>query len=70
MTVNQTIERAKKHVSINNVLIRNAYVKTLLYFGAPDMMPPQLANKEVECYLYSATRKLLILKVIARGGQL
>lgn len=70
MTVQKTIERAGNSVNVRNVLIRNAHVKTLLYFGAANEVPPQLKNKEVDAYLYSATRQLLILKINARGGQL
>lgn len=70
MTVQKTIERASNSVQIRNVLIRNAHVKTLLYFGAANEVPPQLKNKEVEAHLYNASRQLLILKINARGGQL
>jgi hypothetical protein len=63
MTVQKTIERANNSVQVHNVLIRNAHVKTLLYFGVVNEIPPQLKNKEVDAYLYSATRQLLILKV-------
>jgi len=70
MTVQKTIERASNSINVRNVLIRNAHVKTLLYFGVPDMVPPQLKTKEVEAHLYNASRQLLILKVNSRGGQL
>jgi hypothetical protein len=70
MTVQKTIERATNSVQVRNVLIRNAHVKTLLYFGAANGVPPQLKNKEVEAHLYNASRQLLILKINTRGGQL
>ena len=63
MTVKQTLIRAKNNVTIKNVLIRNAHLKTLLYFGSINEIPSQLANKEVTCYLYNASRKLFILKI-------
>lgn len=63
MMVNKTIERASNNVNVRNVLIRNAHIKTLLYFGSPTEIPPQLANKEVNSYLYNPSRQLLILKV-------
>ena len=65
MNVQKTLERASNSVQIRNVLIRNAHVKTLLYFGSSNAVSPQLKNKEVDAYLYSATRQLLILKVTA-----
>lgn len=68
MTVQKTIERASNSVQIRNVLIRNAHVKTLLYFGAPNTVPPQLKTKEAEAHLYNASRQLLILKVNAQTG--
>ena len=63
MKVNQIIARAKNSISIKNVLIRNANMKTLLYFGPTDEIPSQLVNKEVTCYLYNPSRKLFILKI-------
>lgn len=63
MTVSKTIERANNNVDVRNVLIRNAHVKALLYFGAPDMVPSQLKTKEVKAHLYNAFRQLLILKI-------
>ena len=63
MTVNKTIERASNSVNVRNVLIRNAHIKTLLYFGPPVEIPSLLANKEVNSYLYNPSRQLLILKV-------
>lgn len=63
MTVNKIIERASNSVSVRNVLIRNAHIKTLLYFGPPTEIPSQLVNKEVSSYLYNSSRQLLILKV-------
>lgn len=64
MTVNKIIERASNSVDIRNILIRNAHIKTLLYFGPSDTIPPQLKNKKVNAYLYNPTRQLLILKII------
>ena len=64
MKVNQVIARAKNHISIKNVLIRNANMKTLLYFGPIEEIPSQLLNKEVTCYLYNASRALFILKIV------
>ncbi len=63
MKVNQIIARAKNSISIKNVLIRNANMKTLLYFGPADKIPSQLINKEVICYLYNPSRELFILKI-------
>jgi hypothetical protein len=63
MKVNQIIARAKNSISIKNVLIRNANMKTLLYFGSTDKIPSQLVNKEVTCYLYNPSRELFILKI-------
>lgn len=63
MTVNKIIERASNNVNVRNILIRNAHIKTLLYFGSPAEIPSQLVNKEVNSYLYNPSRQLLILKV-------
>lgn len=63
MKVNQIIARAKNNISIKNVLIRNANMRTLLYFGSIDEIPPKLINKEVTCYLYNPSRQLFILKI-------
>lgn len=63
MKVNQIIARAENSISIKNVLIRNANMKTLLYFGSTNEIPSQLANKEVTCYLYNPSRELFILKI-------
>lgn len=63
MKVKEIIARAQQHVAIKNVLIRNANMKTLLYFGPIDTIPTQLLNKEVTCYLYNLSRELFILKI-------
>ena len=63
MKVNDVITRAQQHISIKNVLIRNANIKSLLYFGPIKNIPNQLLNKEVICYLYNPSRELFILKI-------
>lgn len=63
MTIKQAIERARATISIRNVMIRNAHIKKLIYFGSPNEMPSQLLNKEIECYLYNPTRQLFIIKI-------
>lgn len=63
MKVKDIVARAQQHVSIKNVLIRNANMKTLLYFGPISTIPTQLLNKEVTCYLYNLSRELFILKI-------
>lgn len=63
MKVKDVITRARQHISIKNVLIRNVHIKNLLYFGSIENIPNQLLNKEVTCYLYNSSRKLFILKI-------
>lgn len=63
MKVKDIVARAQQHVAIKNVLIRNANMKTLLYFGPINTIPTQLLNKEVTCYLYNPSRELFILKI-------
>lgn len=63
MTVKKTIERATMAVPIRKIMIRNMYMKKLVYFGSPDDIPSQLLNKEVQCYLYNPTRQLFIMKI-------
>lgn len=63
MKVKDIVARAQQHISIKNVLIRNANMKTLLYFGPINTIPTQFLNKEVNCYLYNASRELFILKI-------
>ena len=63
MKVKDIVIRAQQHISIKNVLIRNANMKTLLYFGLVNAIPAQFLNKEVTCYLYNSSRELFILKI-------
>jgi len=63
MTVKKTLEAANAAVHIRRVMIRNMYMKKLVFFGASNEIPPQLLNKEVQCYLYNPTRQLFIMKI-------
>lgn len=63
MTVKKTIEAASAAVSIRRIMIRNMYMKKLVFFGASNEIPSQLLNKEVQCYLYNPTRQLFIMKI-------
>lgn len=63
MTIKKTLEVANTAAHIRRVMIRNMYMKKLVFFGAPNEIPPQLLNKEVQCYLYNPTRQLFIMKI-------
>lgn len=65
MTVKSTIAAAQQKIYVRCVILRNPFIKTLLYIGTPANMPPQLYNKNVISRLYDPNKQRLILRVNA-----
>lgn len=63
MTVFETINNAKRQISIRCVIIRNPNITKVLYIGEVENIPARFLTYEAKAYLYNPSKERLIIKI-------